>query len=432
MAENILLCWNSVRAGDDVLKNAIKSLKNRKVGIDEVWLLLQKGHDSQFSEQDGVELNIQLLELPDPTQHKQIYDVVVNEVLPKISPSSNLHINTSPGTPAMHAVWLILHAGGRLPQGTRLWSSQFNPKTKRSSIKPVEFSINTYLSEIRKIVSREEGLAAYDLEPKSESRKEAFRQLKRYAELPGIPLLLLGERGTGKTRLVEMTLGALKQKKIVTVACGSLDSKLAESQLFGHVKGAFTGADQDRDGLLKAADNRVLFLDEIQDLPKDVQRKLVRVLQDNKRRFRPVGSDEEVSVNFELVCASNKDMKSLQQALDADFYDRISMASIQIPPLRESRDDLAKDWQQVWQEMCLNSALPGKAPIPKSLLRVLMTDPLYGNLRDLQKLAVLIMAWWSETDVERTVSEAITRWEIQRAQGVLRMYLKQLHLAMNI
>nr|WP_321259112.1 sigma 54-interacting transcriptional regulator [uncultured Pseudodesulfovibrio sp.] len=416
MAGNTLLCWNSVRAGNDVLNNAVKSLKNRKIEVDKVWLLLQKGHDSQLSTQNGVELTPQLLELEDPTQHKPIYDAIVSEVLPQIPLSTNLHINISPGTPAMHAVWLILHAGGRLPQDTKLWSSQFNPKTKRSSIKPVEFPINTYLSEIRRVVSKEDGFAAYDLEPKSESRKEAFAQLKRYADLPGIPILVLGERGTGKTRLIEMTLGALKQKEIVTVACGSLDSHLAESQLFGHVKGAFTGADQDRDGLLKAANDGILFLDEIQDLPKDIQRKLVRVLQDNKRRFRPVGSDKEVSVNFELVCASNKDTKTLQKVLDADFYDRISMTLIEIPPLRTSRQDLERDWQQVWNELCLASKLPSIAPSSPALLDILRNDPLHGNLRDLQKLAVLMMAWWSEKDIDKTISEAVRRWKKQREQ----------------
>jgi DNA-binding NtrC family response regulator len=142
------------------------------------------------------------------------------------------------------------------------------------------------------------------------------------------------------------------------------------------------------------------------------------VLQDNKRRFRPVGSDEEISVNFELVCASNRELKDLQKGLDADFYDRISMASVQIPPLRMCREDLEGDWQQVWSELCLGSSLPYLAPCPQSLLDVLGNDPLHGNLRDLQKLAVLMMAWWSEKDIDETVSDAVRRWKKQRALDV--------------
>lgn len=99
-----------------------------------------------------------------------------------------------------------------------------------------------------------------------------------YARVIGAPLLILGERGTGKTRLVETIVATLKgRKKVVTVPCGGLDSALAESLLFGHRKGAFTGAAADRPGLLAEAGGGILFLDEVQDLPKPAQRKLVRV-----------------------------------------------------------------------------------------------------------------------------------------------------------
>ncbi|SDL64639.1 Sigma-54 interaction domain-containing protein [Maridesulfovibrio ferrireducens] len=408
---NTLLCWNSVRAGDEVLIQAIQSFKNRRISIDEVLLIEQEGHIFSISGLGDVQLKKISVQLEDPTRHTDIYNIVVHKVLPEIDPSSSLHINVSPGTPAMHAVWLILHAGGRLPENAKLWSSQFNPGTKRRSINPVDFPINTYLSEIRKVSPGEAHLAKYDFEPRSNKRKEAFEALKRFAEIPGIPLLVLGERGTGKTRLVETVLDTLKQKEIVVVPCGALDSQLAESQLFGHVKGAFTGAEQERGGLLKAADGGILFLDEIQDLPKDIQRKLVRVLQDNKRRFRPVGADEELSVDFELICASNKDLIELQEALDEDFFDRISMATVKIPALRECLDDLEHDWQQVWREMCSGFRRSSDAPMSESLMDLLRSDSLYGNLRDLQTLAVHIMAWWSEQDLEKTVADAGREWK---------------------
>ncbi|NVZ67150.1 sigma 54-interacting transcriptional regulator, partial [Pseudomonas gingeri] len=128
-----------------------------------------------------------------------------------------------------------------------------------------------------------------------------MNSLFRYARVTGAPLLILGERGTGKSRLVETQVATLKQRpnKVVTLACGGLESTLAESLLFGHVKGAFTGAAQERKGLLAQATGGILFLDEIQDLPRPVQRQLVRVFQDRQRRYRPIGSDKEISVDFE-------------------------------------------------------------------------------------------------------------------------------------
>jgi transcriptional regulator with PAS, ATPase and Fis domain len=197
------------------------------------------------------------------------------------------------------------------------------------------------------------------------------------------------------------------------MACGGLDSTVAESLLFGHKKGAFTGADGDRDGLLKIANGHALFLDEIQDLPQSVQRKLVRVLQDKRHRYRPVGADLEETSDFELVCASNQPLSKLQKALDPDFYDRVSMLKTTIPPLRECREDIQVDWQNVWDEVSSDEMYPIQAPESEFLYQSLAINNLNGNLRDLQKLAVLIMAYW-EKDPEITLKKAIDIWQSER------------------
>jgi DNA-binding NtrC family response regulator len=155
----------------------------------------------------------------------------------------------------------------------------------------------------------------------------------------------------------------------------------------------------------------ILFLDEIQDLPKPTQRKLVRVLQDRQHRFRPLGSDNEKSVNIEVVCASNISLEALSQCLDADLFDRISHLVVEIPPLRECGEDLAEDWQQVWKELRTMDNLPELAPFPTILKKSLQGQDLAGNLRDLQKLALLIMAWsQSITDVS-PVDTALIEWK---------------------
>ncbi|MBY7663039.1 sigma 54-interacting transcriptional regulator [Vibrio atlanticus] len=412
--EHVLLCWQSVRAGNDVLINAVKKLESKlDTQIDRIMLLQQEKIPIVVG---GLSERIQteIIELTDPTDHAEVYQRVVEQVLPKVGSVGNLHINISPGTPAMHSVWLVLHAGGRFSPSTKLWSTQWNPKTSRTSLKPVNFNVSTYMSEIRHRSFSEPNLAIYEVEPASKKRKEAFEQLKRFTLIPNIPILVLGERGTGKTRLIETFVKATKQKEVVTVACGGLDSSVAESFIFGHKRGAFTGAVLDRPGVLKTANDKVLFLDEVQDLPQSIQRKLVRVLQDHQHRYRSVGSDKEETSSFELVCASNKSFSELKEILDPDFLDRIAMLKIKIPPLRYCREDLVHDWQQVWQELNVSGNFPKIAPMTPDIERMLQSDDLHGNMRDLQKLAVLIMAYWDASDAQKSISVGIKYWKKDR------------------
>lgn len=406
--KHTLLCWHSARAGTAVLLQAIKSLKNRKIIIEQVIYLLQKDNGSQ-GELSG--LNVQYIEsdICDPTSHNEIYGFVSNIIHPLITGYNNLHINVSPGTPAMHAVWLIMHAAGRYPSGTRIWSSQYNPQTQRNSISEVNFPITTYLSEINRIKNGNQKVALYSPESNSLKRKDALEQLKRYALVPGAPILVLGERGLGKTRLVETFVSKIKGKEIVSLPCGGLDSTIAESMLFGHKKGAFTGAENERKGLLKKADKQVLFLDEVQDLPKDIQRKLVRILQDDHHLFRPMGADDEESVTFELVCASNLSLEKLRRILDSDFFDRISHFLIEIPPLRECREDIENDWKNVWNEMQRVGNYNCPAPWNAYLAKSINSNPLDGNLRSLQKLALLVMAWKDIGEFE-AIKKAVSIW----------------------
>ncbi|MBU3695593.1 sigma-54 dependent transcriptional regulator [Dechloromonas sp.] len=418
----VLLCWHAERSGTDVLERAVRALRNRQIEIVRVLYLVQAGRERELpSEVGGAELNVIELQLDDPTKHSAIYDLVRLRVLPLINGQNmQLHINVSPGTPAMHSVWLILHAGGAFPEGTRLWSSQFNQETKRTRIDPVDFAVTTYLSEIHKYSQVEPNLAVYEPDAKAPNRRAAFDRLARYSKVMGAPLLVLGERGTGKTRLVETIVATLKARsKVVTVPCGGLDSTLAESFLFGHRKGAFTGAATDRSGVLKEADGGILFLDEVQDLPPEVQRKLVRVLQDRMRRYRPVGSDREESVDLELVCASNLSVEKLREKLDADLFDRLSHLAVMIPPLRECLEDVQGDWGKVWRECRQGGNVPFDPPWSEEIRTCLEQSQLPGNLRDLQRLAVLVMAWCPDGFTQAGLRSALdewTRWILSPAQ----------------
>jgi transcriptional regulator with AAA-type ATPase domain len=408
-----LLCWHAERAGTDVLKNTLKKL-SKKATIKTVLYLVQsdsKAGKDLPEELEGAEIKQFPVELNDPTNHQAIYKFIRDQVVPIVSAcESRLHINVSPGTPAMHSVWLMLFAGGAFPIGTTLWSSQYNPNTKRTSLNKIDFPITTYMAEVRSNKKLNPDLGIYEPEAKSAARQQALKLLKQYSELSGHPLLLLGERGTGKTRMVETYVSKIKQRDVVALACGGLNSSVAESLLFGHVKGAFTGADGDRTGLLGEANDKLLFLDEVQDLPRNVQRELVRTLQDKDHKYRQVGSDKELSSNFELVCASNLTFGQLRKELYPDFFDRIAHLIVEVPPLHLCRKDIQADWQQVWSECRKSERIPEKAPICDQLTDLFEEHNFSGNLRDLQRLAVLIMVWLGEESEQKAVKIAIDEW----------------------
>jgi len=407
-----LLAWHSKNHGIEVVRNALRLLKSKGHPIGKVIYLCRKSEPvSVGREWDGPPIDIRILSVSDPSSHAQIYEAISQEVIPEVQSVSNLHVNVSPGTPAMHCVWLLLHAGGAFPGGTRLWSSQREGREGAVRIDSVEFPISTYLAEIREAASVRAPVAQYDPEAKSVARRRALDDLMRYAGVAGAPLLVLGERGTGKTRLVETIVASIKRRSnVVTVPCGALDSTLAESELFGHVKGAFTGADAVRKGLLGNADGGILFLDEVQDLPMGVQRKLIRFLQDRHRRYRQVGGDRELSVDVEVVCASNVPIAELAQRLAPDLFDRLSHLIVTIPPLRDCRDDLYDDWARVWRELRITTAVPSDPPQHRLLAEALASHPFPGNLRDLQRLAVLVTAWWHGRPEADALEQAVTSW----------------------
>lgn len=400
-----LLTWMAVGHEPDALESLIKNLE-RNHEITQVLYLYQKEHVEKL---DGVRHLSPVLTpvevvVKNPTVHKDIYNIIKNQIIPRIEGKKNLVINVSSGTPAMHAVWLILYAAGAFPDGTRLVSSQRNPKTKVTSCDDVDFPITTYLSELRKYEKENPKEAYYEPEAKSKARQDALEKVRVYASIQGVPMLLLGERGIGKSRLVESYIASIKKKKWVTVACGTLDSTLAESAMFGHKKGSFTGAIDNRKGYLEEADGKILFLDEIQDLPKNVQRKLLRTLQDKDHHYRILGDTTEKKANVELVCASNLPERELRQKLDSDFYDRISFYKVTLPPLRECREDILNDWNEVWKTVRLDSS-PVEAPMDDTLKRFLTTSNLSGNFRSLQTIAYQFIAWQDKKTTQEILDD---------------------------
>ena len=156
------------------------------------------------------------------------------------------------------------------------------------------------------------------------------------------PVLILGESGTGK-EIVARSIhysGPFRDKPFIPVDCGSLVPTLMESELFGYVKGAFTGANQTKDGLLAIAEGGTVFLDEIGELPVDLQAKLLRAIQE--KEIRPVGSTRRIPINVRILAATNRDLEQavMQGAFRRDLYFRLNVLNLRIPALRERRQDI--------------------------------------------------------------------------------------------
>ena len=156
------------------------------------------------------------------------------------------------------------------------------------------------------------------------------------------PVLILGESGTGK-ELVARSIhfsGPFRDKPFIPVDCGSLVPTLIESELFGYVKGAFTGAQHAKDGLLAIAEGGTVFLDEVGELPVDLQAKLLRAIQE--KEIRPVGSTKQIPINVRILAATNRDLEGgvAQGTFRRDLYFRLNVLSLRIPSLRERRQDI--------------------------------------------------------------------------------------------
>jgi two-component system, NtrC family, response regulator HydG len=199
------------------------------------------------------------------------------------------------------------------------------------------------------------------------------------------PLIILGESGTGKELAAEAIheSGPRKGKPFVKVNCAALSEALLESELFGHVKGAYTGAYRDREGRFEAAQGGDIFLDEIGDLPISTQVKLLRVLED--KMIERVGDQRPIPIDVRIISATNKDLNALvaQGRFREDLFFRINVIPIQLPPLRERRDDIPLLADSFFRRIKLKSGKPIKG-ISKDTIDLLMDYHWPGNVRELR------------------------------------------------
>jgi DNA-binding NtrC family response regulator len=229
--------------------------------------------------------------------------------------------------------------------------------------------------------------------------QRVYRMIERVSQ-HSYPVLILGESGTGK-ELVARSVhfqGPRKQRPFVPVDCSALAPTLIESELFGHVKGAFTGAQQNKAGLLEAADDGTLFLDEIGDLPVDMQAKLLRALQE--REVKPVGSNERVPLRARVIAATNRDLDAAIRGgtFRQDLYFRLNVVQIKLPPLRERKSDIPLLVNSFLEKFC--EANQQTHTLNDDALRRLMAYDWPGNVRELENSIQRAIAMGSGTVVQ--------------------------------
>ena len=300
------------------------------------------------------EVRLHTIKLGDPWAFEAVYEALHDfaRQYPFDIENENYFVHITTGTHVVQICLFLLTESQDLP-GVLIQASP--PKGKRGRASATAGSyviIDLDLSKYDRIAQRFQQEADNDisfLKSGIETRSDAFNRLieriERVASRSVEPILLMGPTGAGKSHLARR-IYELKQARrqikgrFVEVNCATLRGDAAMSALFGHKKGAFTGALQDREGLLRSADGGMIFLDEVGELGLDEQAMLLRAIEE--KRFLPVGSDREVSSGFQLICGTNRDLQRQvgRGRFREDLFARINLWTFTLPGLRERPDDI--------------------------------------------------------------------------------------------
>ena len=371
------------------------------------WDIYEKWFKEEFPQKT---LSVYHANLTSPTNYSEIYENAVR-ILEKVTnktSNSKLTFHLSPGTPSMSAVWIII-ANSRFPAG-------LIESSPEAGVKDVDFPFDISADYIPRLNNYVEGRIidfSESLPPdtpafemiihKSKVMKKAVDMTKR-AALFDVSILLMGESGTGKELFARAAWSMSERSKgpFIAVNCGAIPETLAESELFGHVKGAFTGADSGSIGKIEAAEGGILFLDEIGELSKDIQVKLLRVIQE-KEVYR-VGSSKPVKVDFRVIAATNRDLvvDTAKGEFRQDLFHRIAIAVIRLPSLRDRLEDLPLLTDYFLDE--INSEFNNqkgwiKKGISISGRKALKKYLWPGNVRELVNTLMRVSLWSNSTSI---------------------------------
>jgi transcriptional regulator with PAS, ATPase and Fis domain len=349
-------------------------------------------------------IDLQEMDLVSPIHYASIYDEVSKHLkalgLPREDVDITFHL--SPGTPAMAAIWIML-AKTRFP-------AKLIQTSKEHGLESVDFKFDLasdFLPEyLQRSGKRIERLANGPLEAvphfgkiihKSIAVKSQIQLAQRIAA-HDVPVLILGETGTGKELFAEAIRAASDraQKPFIAVNCGAIAPELASSELFGHVKGAFTGALVARKGHFQEADGGTLFLDEVGDLPPDTQVRLLRALQ--AKEVTPLGDSKPIKVDVRIIAATHRDLAAdvASGRFREDLFHRLAVGILRLPPLREREGDVDL-LIDTFLEL-INADARGKPEaqdkkISLDARKILISYPWPGNIRELYHSLLRASIW---------------------------------------
>lgn len=258
------------------------------------------------------------------------------------------------------------------------------------------------LEQLRNLVKLALGLATSDTKrnayvgPKLLGDSPAMAQVRRLIERVArsqAPVHITGESGTGKELAAQFihASGVRHDRPFVPVNCGAIPENLMESEFFGYRKGAFTGANEDRDGFFQAANGGTLFLDEVADLPLSMQVKLLRAIQE--KRVRKIGTAEEQLVDVRVICATHQNIKAMveQGRFRHDLFYRLNVIELHMPALRECREDIGLLARHILDRLSHTSGIRPPLLTPTALQQ-LQSYPFPGNVRELENILERVLA----------------------------------------
>ncbi|SHJ68734.1 regulatory protein, Fis family [Pseudomonas luteola] len=410
--QSVLTCWiggNDLKAATCGDAGPILSTL-RSVPTDSVELLcsypaeLVEPYLSWLRQQIAAPITAHYVTLSSPVHFRNIYQAA-SQHLKRLSMSgAQLFILLSPGTPAMQAVWILL--------GKTRYPAIFYQSSLEQGVQQVEvpFEIAAEYVPAANTMSTDKLVHLAGLGAPIDAafgsivtQSKLLLALKAQAQVLAtkhVPVLIYGETGTGKELFARAihNAGPRSAAPFVAVNCGAIVPELVDSTLFGHKKGAFTGAIADRAGVFQQAQGGTLFLDEFGELVPDVQVRLLRVLQEGT--FTPVGSSQELKADVRLITATHRNLMQevAQGRFREDLFYRIAVGVLHLPPLREREGDLLLLSEKLLASIATQDASLGNKKISAEAKKLILQHPWRGNVRELQS-TLLRAALWCQGDL---------------------------------
>jgi transcriptional regulator with PAS, ATPase and Fis domain len=343
------------------------------------------------------------VELTSPINFGEIYERVDAHLEALRASTTELSVLLSPGTPAMQAVWILL--------GKTRYPCSFIQSSREQGVQdvdvpfqlaaeyvPVARQLNA--QRINKLADTHVPInAAFDNIITQNARMQTLKAQAQILAEREVPVLLYGETGTGKELFSRAIHNASKRadNPFIALNCGAIPAELVDSVLFGHKKGAFTGATADKPGVFEQAHGGTLFLDEFGELEPQVQVRLLRVLQDGT--FTPVGGTKEQKVNVRLITATHRNLmeKVAEGSFREDLFYRVAIGVLHLPPIREREGDLSLLAKQLLKALADEGESLKDKKISADALNIILSHPWRGNVRELQS-TLLRAALWSQGD----------------------------------